>query len=167
MDLITFVIESDAPVLINKEYPAREFPLCIEWFAGNDLILEPDGFQKIKITDNLFILRRGAQKKGKTDIVPFMFLENVRRGEFDRARKYLNFEISDQNLKQYFGEFEILVNNYLEREDVFSILPLLPRHAPGAPPLRAEGEYLTAKNFVFEVSEGKIGNIKDLEIGRQ
>jgi len=118
--------------------------MCIEWFSGNDLILEPNGFQKIKIKNNLFILRKGKQKKGKTDLVPFIFLECVRRGEFDRARKFLSFEISDKQLKDYFGEFEILVNNYLERDDVFSILP------KGAD---------AAKSFLFEIVGGKIGNL--------
>jgi len=126
---------------------AKEFPLCIEWFADNDLILEPDGFQKIKVADDTFILRKGIQKKGKTDIVSFLFLESVRRGDFDRARTYLNFHISDENLKNYFGEFEILVNNYLGREDVFSVLP-------------KNSE--VAKNFVFEIKDEKIANISNL-----
>jgi len=160
MNLIKYVIEYDGEVLINKEYIAREFPLCIEWFAGNELVLEPQrynigdsenvvargDFQKIKITDEVFILRKGVQKKGKTDMVAFLFLESVRRGDFERARKYLSFEISDENLKNYFGEFEILVNNYLGREDVFSVLPK---------------DSSTTKNFVFEIRDEKIANIKD------
>jgi len=144
---IKYVIEYDGTLLVNKEYVADKFPLCIEWFADNDLILEPGEFQKIKISKDVYILRKGIQKKGKTDIVPFMFLDCVRRGEFERARKYLGFNISDKNLKSYFGEFEILVNNYLERDDVFSVLP--------------KGTE-TAKNFIFEMVEGKITNIKDL-----
>ena len=159
MELIKYFIESDGEVLVNKEFLAREFPLCIEWFAGHDLILEPSGFKKIKITDGVFISRKGNPKKGKTDIVPFLFLESVRRGDFERARRYLSFEISDENLKEYFGEFELLVNNYLGREDVFSILQL-PRHASGVPPLRTEGE-LIAKSFVFEIVGGKIANIAE------
>jgi hypothetical protein len=146
VDLIKYVIEYDGILLLNKEYVADRFPMCIEWFAGNDLILEPNGFQKIKITDKLFILRKGTRKKGKTDIVPFMFLECVRRGDFERARKFLSFEIGDKQLKDYFGEFEILVNNYLERDDVFSILQ--------------KGSE-TAKSFVFEIVDGKIKNIND------
>ena len=147
MELIKYIIEHDGSLLINKEYIADKFPLCIEWFAGNDLILEPSDFQKIKITDAVFILRKGIQKKGKTDIVPFLFLESVRRGDFDRARTYLSFHISDENLKNYFGEFEILVNNYLGREDVFSILPK---------------EAMATKNFVFEIVNEKIANISAL-----
>ena len=147
MNSIKYVIEYDGTLLVNKEYVADKFPLCIEWFADNDLILEPGEFQKIKISKDVYILRKGIQKKGKTDIVPFMFLDCVRRGEFERARKYLGFNISDKNLKSYFGEFEILVNNYLERDDVFSVLP--------------KGTE-TAKNFIFEMVEGKITNIKDL-----
>ena len=112
MDLIRYVIEYDGQLLINKEMIAKEFPLCIEWFAGNELVLEPGDFQKIKITDKVFILRKGVSKKGKTDIIPFLFLESVRRGDFERARRYLCFEITDQQLKEYFGEFEILLNNY-------------------------------------------------------
>ena len=145
--MIKYIIESDADVLINKEYLAKSFPLCIEWFAGNDLIIEPGDLQKIKITDEVFILRKGISKKGKTDIIPFLFLESVRRGDFDRARKYLSFEISDKNLKEYFGEFEILVNNYLGDEKVFSILPK---------------DANASKNFVFEIVDGKIANISNL-----
>ena len=146
MDLIKHIIESDTPVLINKEFLADIFPLCIEWFAGNDLILEPADFQKIKITDKVNILRKGNSKKGNTDLVPFLFLESVRRGDCDRARKYLGFHISDANLKNYFGEFEILVNNYLNSPDVFSILPK---------------NTAAAKNFVFQIIDGKIANITD------
>jgi hypothetical protein len=156
MKLIKYVIEHDgellinefvkSKLLINKEYAATSFPLCIEWFEGNDLILEPGDFQKIQITDEVFILRKEIPKKGKTDMVPFLFLESVRRGDFERARKYLGFDISDENLKNYFGEFEILANNYLGREDVFSILPK---------------NSTTAKNFVFEIVDDKIANIKN------
>ena len=141
MELVKYIIESDIPVLINKQFNADTFPLCVEWFAGNDLVIEPGNFQKIKITDRVFILRKGIAKKGKTDILPFLFLESVRRGEYERARKYLTFQISDENLKQYFGEFELLVNNYLERDDVFSILPK---------------DSNVAKNFKFEIADGKI-----------
>jgi len=147
VNLIKYIIEHDGKLLINKEYVADKFPLCIEWFKGNDLILEPSDFQKIKITDSVFILRKGVQKKGKTDIVPFLFLESVRRGGFDRARTYLNFHINDENLKNYFGEFEILVNNYLGRDDVFSVLPK---------------NGTTTKNFVFEIVNEKIANISNL-----
>lgn len=147
METIRYVVEFDAPLLINKEFTAHSFPLCLEWFAGNDLILEPSGFQKVKITEKVYILRKGIQKKGQTDIVPFLFLESVRRGDYNRARKYLSFHISDQTLKEYFGLFEILVNNYLGREDVFSVLPK---------------DSDTAKNFVFEISQGKIANISNL-----
>jgi len=145
--VIKYVIESDTDVLINKEYLARTFPLRIEWFPNNDLILEPSGFQKIKITENLFILRKGIQKKGKTTIIPFLFLECVRRGDFIRARKYLSFDISDAQLREFFGEFELLINNYLEREDVFSILP------------KGAGE---VKSFVFEIIDEKIANLSNL-----
>ena len=147
MDLIKYIIEYDgASLLINKEYVVTSFPLCIEWFAGNDLILEPSDFQKIKITDGVYILRKGTFKKGKTEIPAHLFLESVRRADYDRARRYLTFEISDKQLREYFGEFEILVNNYLGREDVFSILP------KGAE---------AAKNFLFEVEGGRIRNISD------
>ena len=145
MNLIKYVIEYDGELLVNKEYIAKEFPLCIEWFEGNDLVLEPSGFEKLKITNDTFILRKGAQKKGKTDMVPFLFLENVRRGNFEQARKYLSFDISDENLKNYFGEFEILINNYLGQDNTFSILPL---------------DSNTTKNFVFEIVDDKIANIK-------
>ena len=121
--------------------------MCLEWFEGNDLVLEPGDFQKVRITNDTFILRKGISKKGKTDIVPFLFLESVRRGDFDRARKYLTFHISDENLKNYFGEYEILVNNYLGRDDVFSVLP-------------KNGD--TVKNFVFEIKDEKIANISNL-----
>jgi len=147
VNLIKYFIEYDGSLLINKEYIADKFPLCIEWFPNQDLILEPSDLQKIKITDDVFILRKGVSKKGKTDMVPFLFLESVRRGDLERARKYLSFHISDQNLREYFGEFEILVNNYLGREDVFSILP-------------KNGE--ASKNFVFEIRNEKIANISAL-----
>jgi len=147
MNLIKYVIEYDGTLLINKEYVETSFPLCIEWFEGNDLILEPGEFQKIKITDKVFILRKEIPKKGKTDLVPFLFLESVRRGDLERARKYLSFDISDENLKNYFGEFEILVNNYLGRDDVFSVLPK---------------EAVATKNFIFEIRDEKIANISNL-----
>jgi hypothetical protein len=147
VQLIKYFIEYDDTLVINKEFVAKQFPICIEWFAGNDLVLEPEGFQKIKVADNTIILRKGNIKKGKTDLVPFLFLESLRRGDYDRARRYITFDITDDGLKQYFGEFEILINNYLEREDVFSILP--------------KGSGIT-KNFVFEILDTKIANISQL-----
>lgn len=159
MELIKYIIECDVPLLINKEYVADSFPLCFEWFKGHDLILEPRydtytadnitraDFQKIKIMDNVYIFRKGISKKGKTKIVPFLFLESVRRGDYERARKVLNFHINDQKLKEYFGDFEILVNNYLGHENVFSILPK---------------DSDIAKNFVFEIVDAKIANITNV-----
>lgn len=159
MELVKYIIECDVPLLINKEHVADSFPLCLEWFKGQDLILEQRhdafangiitqvNFQKIKITDKVYILRKGISRKGKTKIVPFLFLESVRRGDYERARQVLSFHISDHKLKEYFGDFEILVNNYLGHENIFSILPK---------------DSDIAKNFVFEIIDGKIANITNL-----
>ena len=80
-----------------------------------------------------------------TDIeLPFAFLQCVALGDYENARAMLSFEISDEHLKNYFGDFEVLLNNYLDTPNTVSILP------KGAD---------TAKTFTFEIKDGKIINI--------
>jgi len=53
--------------------------------------------------------------------MPFLFLQHLKNGDVVQAKKMLGFNIKNDQLKKYFGKFEILLNNYLGEEDVFSI----------------------------------------------
>lgn len=76
--------------------------------------------------------------------IPFAFLQCLSVGDYTNARKLLNFEISDEQLKQYFGEFEVLLNNYLEQPNLYSVL-------------MRDG---SVKTFTVGIEYGKITNIK-------
>ena len=80
-----------------------------------------------------------------TDLeLPFAFLQCVQYGDYENARGLLSFDITDTQLRDYFGEFEVLLNNYLDTPTTVSILP--------------KGSN-TAKNFSFEIKDSKITNI--------
>ncbi|MCL2846237.1 MAG: hypothetical protein FWE38_00940 [Firmicutes bacterium] len=53
---------------------------------------------------------------------PIMFLQHVQFKEFESAKRMLGFDISDKLLTQFFGDFEILLNNYMDDKNVFSIV---------------------------------------------
>ena len=76
--------------------------------------------------------------------LPFAFLQCVQYGDYENAREMLAFDISDEQLKEYFGEFEVLINNYLNEEGVVSVLPV--------------GSNI-AKTFNFQIENKKIINI--------
>lgn len=79
-----------------------------------------------------------------TTELPFAFLQCVQYGDFENARAMLAFDISDSQLKDYFGEFTVLINNYLSDESLFSILPV---------------NTTTARTFTFQIKDNKIINI--------
>jgi hypothetical protein len=83
-----------------------------------------------------------------TTCLPFMFLQRVQLKEYDAARELLSFFISDRQIENFFGDFEIVLNNYLNDENMFSIIP------------RNENNFVRAKNLVFDISGGVIQNIK-------
>ena len=74
----------------------------------------------------------------------FLFLYAVKNGEWDKAKGYLAFNINQEQLKKYFGDFDIILNNYLGNAGVVSLLP--------------KGETKT-KNYKFEITNGRIANI--------
>ena len=81
-----------------------------------------------------------------TDLeLPFAFLQCVQYGDFENARAMLSFEITDAHLREYFGEYEVLINNYLGDPELVSILPA------GAD---------AARTFKFQIRNGKIINIE-------
>ena len=53
--------------------------------------------------------------------IPFIFLQHLKNGDFSLAKKMLGFKISDNQIKNYFGKFEMLLNNYLDDESLVSI----------------------------------------------
>jgi len=75
--------------------------------------------------------------------IPFIFLNHLKNKDFDSAKKLLSFNISDKALSEYFGEFNILLNNYLNIPNVFSI---------------TQGD--TVKNLTFTLENNKITNIE-------
>ena len=78
--------------------------------------------------------------------LPIAFLQCVQYGDFENARAMLSFDISDTHLRDYFGDFEVLINNYLDQPELVSILP-------------AGSD--TARTFRFQIQKGKISNIND------
>ena len=76
--------------------------------------------------------------------LPFAFLQCVQYGDLENARAMLSFDITDQSLRDYFGEFEVLLNNYLDEPNAVSVLPK---------------DSDTAKTFRFQIEGGKISNI--------
>jgi len=75
--------------------------------------------------------------------LPFAFLQCVALGDFENAAAMLSFEITDDQLREYFGEgFEVLINNYLDNG-----VSILPKDSD------------EAKTFTFEIKHSKIANI--------
>ncbi|MCL2755547.1 MAG: hypothetical protein FWE45_00655 [Firmicutes bacterium] len=75
--------------------------------------------------------------------IPFVFLQYLQNGEYSKARSMLAFNIDEQGLEKYFGKFEILLNNYLQDENIFSII---------------QGKKV--KNLRFEIEGAMIQNVE-------
>jgi hypothetical protein len=81
----------------------------------------------------------------------FSFLQCVKYGDFENARAMLDFNTTDAHLKQYFGGFDILLNNYLGDPNTISIVPdAASVHRP---------VFTVAKNITFQIENGHISNI--------
>ena len=146
----------DVPFVLNNEVVVRE-PVQVSWWKGMDLVVDPiatdgnkflvnlvDDMFAIEITPTLFMVRRQKPVKFENPSLPIKFLSLIQDGEVAKARKLLGFEIGEEALRKWFGDFEILPNNYLGQSDVFSIVP--------------KGERV-ARNLKFEVSDALITNI--------
>ena len=91
-----------------------------------------------------YVAIRERREVGVVEL-PFAFLQCVQYGDYQNARGMLAFEISDGQMKEYFGEFEVFVNNYLGEDNLVSILP------------KGSEE---AKTYNFVVDGGSIVNIE-------
>jgi len=108
----------------------------------NKILLKSDGlsFAFDPLSNNV-VWHKKYFKDGSP--LPFIFLQCLKNKEFDKARKMLAFNIDEQGLRGYFGEFDILLNNYLGDENIFSIV---------------QGGVV--KNLRFEVKDGLIHNVE-------
>ena len=75
--------------------------------------------------------------------IPLLFLNHLKNKNLADAKKLLSFDITDKALSEYFGEFDILLNNYLNIPNVFSII---------------QGDKV--KNLTFTIEDNKISNIE-------
>jgi len=78
--------------------------------------------------------------------IPFLFLQHIKHKNFSAAQSLLSFDISNESLSQYFGSFDIILNNYLQDEAIISI---------------KTDEAI--RHFKFEIEKDKIINITALE----
>lgn len=151
--MVKVIFDMDVPFVLNNEMVVRE-PVEVSWWKGMDLLVDllnerflvnliDDKFA-IEITPTLFMVRRQKPVKFENPSLPIRFLSLIQDGEVAKARKLLGFEIGEDALRKWFGEFEILPNNYLGQSDVFSIVP--------------KGKRI-ARNLKFEVSDALITNI--------
>jgi hypothetical protein len=86
-----------------------------------------------------------------TDIeVGFAFLQCVQHGDFTGASALLDFPVSPDHLRSYFGDFEILLNNYQNDPRIISIIP------------KNAKQFACADNVLFEVTNNKITNLKKI-----
>jgi len=122
------------------EHPNQK-PRAYNWFAEVDFPIEGE-YEKIEITPTHHILRKKQDVLFKSAPVQFMFLYHVKNIEYDIARTLLSFKISDQGLENFFGTFEILLNNYLNNPNKVTILQ------NGVP-----------KTLTFEIQNNVIQNI--------
>lgn len=90
-----------------------------------------------------------ASNKIERHEIPFALLQCISAGDFNSARELLAFDISDEHLAGYFGDFEILLNNYLDTQNIISILSL------------PASKYTVARNIRFSIDNNKIINITD------
>ncbi|MCL2586693.1 MAG: hypothetical protein FWE31_00450 [Firmicutes bacterium] len=153
--MVKVIFEMDSPFVLNNEVIVRECPVEVDWWRGQPMVvdllterflldLETDPYS-IQISEKLFLVRKKLDLQVSPDSpLPFYFLSLVQQGQMAKARDLLSFDITESALREFFGEFEIILNNYLEDEKVFSILP--------------NGERV-AKNFRFDVEGIKITNI--------
>jgi len=74
--------------------------------------------------------------------IPHRFLRHILNRDFDGARALLAFAPSNEQLAGFFGDFGVLLNNYLGDENIVSIVV---------------GD--TTKNLEFEIAGGVIQNI--------
>lgn len=155
MDLVRVVFEIEPPFILNNELVIRDSPMALDWWQGQDLVVDilkerflvnlVDDAYSIEINPDLFLVRKKAVLSPTAKCpLQFYFLSLVQKGELEKARKLLGFEISVPALKKFFGEFDIILNNYLDCPKTFSILP--------------KGERV-ARNLVFTIEGERIVDI--------
>ena len=85
-------------------------------------------------------------------LTPYLLLEAIKAGDEQRAQRYLADGLSAKTLKEYLGEFESIEFPKYSHDSV-DVVAILVKDNDG----------LVAKEYKFELSEGKISNIYELE----
>ncbi|MCL2850800.1 MAG: hypothetical protein FWE01_00345 [Firmicutes bacterium] len=75
--------------------------------------------------------------------LPFRFLQHLKNKDLLEAQKLLAFKINLEKLESYFGNFEIILNNYLNQENLVTV--------------KTNGEI---KTLHFEIKDNLIQNIQ-------
>ena len=90
---------------------------------NNKVEIVADGFHLIYDPHNNVVEKlHRAEFHHPTDSVPTAFLKRVKNKDFDSAKKFLSFDIHDSHLEKYFGEFELLQENYLHNPNIVTII---------------------------------------------
>ena len=82
--------------------------------------------------------------------LPFRFLQHIQNKEYEQAATLISFSTNPRALEKYFGEFEIILNNFLDDTSVLSVIP-----KP-----KSSGNHHKARNFRFTLEDGVIANIQ-------
>ena len=140
MDFVRLIFESEGTLVFNNELTVSDFPVAFDLPRGTEVLADSMGERQVvragidgvEINPNLFVVGISSKTKGSRNVrvisqvthgpLPFMFLQHVRKKEYALAKKLLGFDISEKGLKDYFGDFELLLNNYLEDENLVSII---------------------------------------------
>ncbi|MCL2570292.1 MAG: hypothetical protein FWE16_03745 [Firmicutes bacterium] len=106
-----------------------KFAVCLDTIVQNPNISLQDN--KIVLTDsNIHFVycpahnrvEKHLKKPFKHAPLQLMFLQHILFDEYSKARKLLSFDISETSLRNYFGNFEILLNNYLGDQNIVTII---------------------------------------------
>jgi len=134
----------------------------------NDKVAFPLGIKvaspTITIQDNLIVLKDenvhfgydpqnqiiSFHKKYWNSLTPiqFRFLQLIQNKDFEQAASLLTFTTGPQALERYFGDFDIILNNYLDEQTIISVVQ------------KTTSLYKKARNHKFSMDGGLIGNIQ-------
>ena len=151
--MVKVIFDMDAPFILNNEMVIKE-PVEVLWWVGVDMVVDllyekflinlVDDEFSIEITPDLFLVRKQKVTNIENPSIPILFLSRAQKGEFESARELLSFDITDVGIRDWLGEFEVIVDNHLNNPFIYSILP--------------KGSRKT-RNLTFEVTDKKITNI--------
>ena len=142
MQVIRVVFDIDGPFSVSN----RGTDLVVQKPCGAMFVvnLVTDEFS-IKIRDWLYLVREiKPHNIGQDAPLPLRFLAFLQSGQLERAKQLLDFDVENDVLQRWFGQFEIVRENFLGCPRTFSIVNKGSREC---------------RNLVFQIKDGKISNI--------